>query len=352
VRKARTESLQAAAEKALRSCLETIPFLQLSGLGPPSDKSGPGPELIAKVTSPDGERTLVAELRPNGYPRAARDAVNQLLRYRDQFPGAYLIFIAPYITPQTTEFCQREGVGTLDLAGNCLLSFGRVYVRQEGRPNPFADRRDLRSLYSPKAARVLRVLLVAATRSWKVEDLSKEAQVSIGQVSKVKKLLADREWISSKRGGFKLTQPEELLSEWAENYDFRKNEVQDFYSLKTPTEIESDLDKACRDQGISHALTAFSGTARLAPAIRYQRAVAYVQEIDRIAPLLSLKPVPSGANVTLLTPYDAGVFYGAQEIEGVRIASPVQIYLDLLSFKGRGEEAASTLLEEVIRPSW
>ncbi len=55
------------------------------------------------------------------------------------------------------------------------------------------------------------VLLVDATRSWKVEDLSKEAKVSIGQVSKVKKLLAERERISSKRGGFRLAQPEVTL---------------------------------------------------------------------------------------------------------------------------------------------
>ena len=67
---------------------------------------------------------------------------------------------------------------------------------------------------------------------------------------------------------------------------------------------------------------------------------------------MNLEPVPSGANVTLLTPYEAGVFYGVQEIGGVRVASAVQVYLDLIGFKGRGEEAASTLLEEVIRPSW
>jgi hypothetical protein len=56
--------------------------------------------------------------------------------------------------------------------------------------------------------------------------------------------------------------------------------------------------------------------------------------------------------VTLLEPYDAGVFYGAKEIDGVCVASPVQVYLDLRGFRGRGEEAAVKLLDEVIRPQW
>ena len=44
-----------------------------------------------------------------------------------------------------------------------------------------------------------------------------------------------------------------------------KNEVQDFYSMKNPAEVESDLARVCSNQGISYALTAFSGAARLAP---------------------------------------------------------------------------------------
>ena len=48
----------------------------------------------------------------------------------------------------------------------------------------------------------------------------------------------------------------------------------------------------------------------------------------------------------------AGVYYGAKDIDGVRVVSPVQVYLDLRGFRGRGEEAAVKLLDEVIRPRW
>ena len=38
--------------------------------------------------------------------------------------------------------------------------------------------------------------------------------------------------------------------------------------------------------------------------------------------------------------------------EWVQVAFPVQVYLDVRNFRGRGEEAAQVLLDHVIRPTW
>jgi len=108
-----------------------------------------------------------------------------------------------------------------------------------------------------------------------------------------------------------------------------------------------------RDGKIQYALTGFSAAARLAPMVRYQRVTAYVNEDPGdLVKTLGLKEVSSGANVTLLSPYDEGVFYGAADINGIRIVSSVQAYLDLIGYRGRGEEAATFLLEQVIQHRW
>jgi len=100
-------------------------------------------------------------------------------------------------------------------------------------------------------------------------------------------------------------------------------------------------------------LTGFSGAARFAPAVRYQRVYAYVEGGEKDIPsLMDLKAVTSGANVILLAPYDKGVFYGACEIDGVQVVNPIQNYLDLKGIKGRGEEAANALFEKEILPQW
>ena len=186
-----------------------------------------------------------------------------------------------------------------------------------------------------------------------MQQLSVEAAVSLGQVANIKKLLADREWIESSGKGFTLNEPEKLLTEWAENYSYRKNTIREFYTLKSLGEIEAEIATVCTENKINYALTGFSGAARIAPFVKYQRAMAYADSrIDEILSLLNLKKVATGANVQLLTPYDEGVFYGAKEIDTVRTVSPVQLYLDLINMKGRGEEAAHEIFGKAIKPTW
>ncbi len=110
----------------------------------------------------------------------------------------------------------------------------------------------------------------------------------------------------------------------------------------------------CDEFGLSYALSGLSAAWRLAPHVRYQRAMAYVpSRMDEVAHRVGLTPVTTGPNATLLVPYDEGLLAHSQVVGGVRITSPVQTYLvDLCGFRGRGAEAAEVLLREVIKPTW
>ncbi len=97
----------------------------------------------------------------------------------------------------------------------------------------------------------------------------------------------------------------------------------------------------------------FSGARKVAPFVRFLRFFAYVDgNTDEIADALQFKKVESGANVSLINPYDEGVFYGLQNINGVNVVSDIQLYLDLKSYKGRGEEAAQAVFEQRIKTTW
>jgi len=348
IMKNRLSNIEATAQNTLRGVLEKIPFLKIVSIDRELDEV----DFLVNLALNNKKQVLIVEVKNNGQPRMARDAVNQLIRYRDSYPNAYSVFMAPYISPQAAEICLQDGVGYIDYAGNCYLSFGQVYIEQTGRPNPFKTRRDVTSLFSPKASRVLRVLMNNPGKTWKTQELANEAGVSLGQIANVKKLLLDREWITM-QDGFSLTEPWRVLEEWVNAYTYRKNQVRNFYSLKSIPEIEADLKRICSEKGIVYALTGFSGAARFAPAVRYSRAMAYVYNMpEDMVSMLNLKGVESGANVMVLGPYDEGVFYGTQVIDDIRIVSPLQIYLDLKGYKGRGEEAAEVLLRDVIKPKW
>lgn len=91
----------------------------------------------------------------------------------------------------------------------------------------------------------------------------------------------------------------------------------------------------------------------MAPFMRSKRVFVYIEKnIEAVARELDLKTVSSGANVVFLEPYDEGVFYGCQKINGENIVSDIQLYLDLRSYKERGEEAADFILNERLRKQW
>jgi len=341
-----------AAERALRSCLNTIPFLRVRRIERNSSGDGARPDFVVRLELARGaEQNLLIEYKSSGEPRLARGAVNQLVRSSNG-DDTYGIFMAPYISPKAAEICTASNIGYIDLVGNCRLAFDNIYIERQGQANPSRTKRKLRSLYSKKTTRVLRVLLSNPNKPWRLKALAGESRVSLGQVSNVKELLLDREWAASSREGLRLTDPETLLQEWAENYEFSKNTPQSFYTLMSVSELETALAKVCDEDNIEFALTSFSAAVRYAPAVRYRRAYAFVDSPERLAPSLDIKTVDSGANLILLTPYDDGVFYDSRDYQDIRVVSPVQAYLDVRASRERGEEAAEALLDQTLRPSW
>jgi hypothetical protein len=87
--------------------------------------------------------------------------------------------------------------------------------------------------------------------------------------------------------------------------------------------------------------------------VRASRVSSYVAgDVPRMLKALGFKRVASGANVTLIEPGDAGVFYGSRTFDNIVIVSAVQAYLDLKRQGGRGDEAADAILCEIIRKQW
>lgn len=301
---------------------------------------------------------LIVETRGNGQPRYVREAVAHLLMKSGQSRGnAYPIFAAPFISESSAEICRQVGAGYIDLAGNCRLAFGGVYVERMGRPNRFLTRRSLRSLYRSRSSRVLRTLLFDPRLNWKLTDLSVASGVSIGQVFNVKTALIDREWAVFDKGGLRLTQPENVLRDWGDQYAYDRNLSFDFYSAADPRETESRLARYLSQKGFRYAFTSFSAHALLIPEADYSRVSAYIDtdmdtDVARTAKDLSLKPVLKGASVTLLMPHDDGVFFGAREKEEITVVSPIQAYLDVKSSGDEGMAAAEDLFRRVLQKEW
>jgi len=327
--------------------LDEIPFLERRRTIKEPYLGGKGPDLLFEIAVGDRRFSIIVEVKSVGEPRQLRSAIQQLREYLAQTKDGYGVVAANFITDDAGRLCRDNGLGYMDLAGNCFLNFDQVYIEQKNYPNPLVEKRQVRSLFTPRSSRILRVMLVNPMRSWQVQELASEADVSLGQAHKVKERLLDLEYAREEERRVLLSRPRDLLGKWAENYTFRRNKVYDYFGFAEPKEIERKLAEYCDRLQTRYALTLFSGAAPVAPYTRYTRGFAYVSGgIGELASALELREVSSGPNFSILEPYDEGVFYGSRSIEGLTVASDVQLYLDLAGYKGRGEEAAAFLLEE------
>ena len=346
-------TLASQIKDRLQDVLGEVPFARFKGRKRGARVRGSETDLALDVTVGSEPWRLLLEIRRSGEPRIIRLAGQQLRTLLPEEKKAYGVVGAPYISPRTGEICKAAGIGFVDLAGNCRLAFGQVFIERQGFPNPNLEGRLLRNLFTPKASRVLRVLLEDAKQAWQVQEMARQARVSLGLAFKVKQRLLDLEYAKEEDKRLRLIKPEELLRQWAANYSYLKSSALDCFAIGEAPALEETLAAYCRQQKITYAFALFSGAARVAPFARYSRGFAYaVCDAPKLAWELGWKPVPSGANFMILTPFDEGLLYGARQVNGDVVVSDVQLYLDLVSYKGRGEEAAAFVLEQRLRSRW
>ena len=341
------------AIKSLKSILSEVSFVEVTELKAKVKINNRCIDFLLNARISKKPVTFIVEVKSLGEPRLIRMAVEQIKSYLKDFENAYGIVVAPYLSESSKQICMEARIGCIDFAGNAYLSFEKFFIDRSGISNPFTSNRTIKSIFSPKSSRVLRVLLNNPAKKWFVEDMSKEAGISIGLVSKVKKTLLMQEWIKEENKKFYLITPEDILKKWVNGYSYKKNIIFSFYSGLSVDQFETEIKKECLENKWQYGLGLFSGARKLIPFVRFLRFFVYIDgDINKVVNALKLKKVESGANVTLLQPYDQGVFYGFQNIKGINVVSDIQLYLDLKTYKGRGEDAAQAIFEQRIKPSW
>lgn len=354
-----TESeLETMAQERLRAVLGDVPFVTLAA--PESETAIPARADFTVALEAAGARwTLVCEVKRLGQPRQVREAVYKL-RHRliaMRSPTVYGVFIAPFLSEESIAVLREESFGYLDLAGNCFLSFGSVFIERRGAPNPSVRRRALRELFAPKASHVLRVLLKDPSRSWRVTDLAESAGVSLGQASNVRRALLDREWAHADPSGLRLRNPSAVLDAWRGEYKAPVLYETQYYTLLHGAPLESAIRAAFAVPAIDRhlLLSSFSAARWLGAFARVPGHFFYADAQGEAAlkTALRLESVPSGANIFVSRPKDGGVFIDRrQPAEGLWSTSPVQTYLDLAIAGDRGQEAADHLRRETLDAAW
>ncbi len=347
---------EAPAFEALRGLLEKIPIIQVEGIDAEAASGDWKPDLIARLLVDGRPHLLICDYKSNGQPRYARSALLELRNYvAHQAAQATPVFIAPYISPAVRQLCEEKGVGFLDLEGNARIAFGGVFIERVVTGKPVAEQRELKSLFRPKSAQVLRAMLREPGRAWRVTELSEFSGVSLGHVSNVRTGLIDREWARASDDGLILSAPDALLDAWRDSYTAPPGERLRFYTPLHGSALEDAARSALRadDAPGRAAFASFSAAQWLSPYGRAGTQYFFADDagLRKLQAALKLTPTWKGENVVVTVPKDLGLLVDTVEpAPGAVCTSPIQTYLDLSIAGERGAEAAEHLRQE--RLSW
>jgi hypothetical protein len=314
--------------------------------------AGQTADLMVKFRVADREHVLVVETSSLGHPRQIRAAVTRLVEVRRDLPGAYPVAAAVYIGPQSARILKSHNLGYVDLSGNCYLALENVLIEKEGKRNVSPSTRPLRSLFAPRATRVVRVLLVEPARAWRLEELARAVQVSLGHAHNVVKRLEELAWVErDETQKIRLAKPADLLESWCESYTYRANEISSYAAPERVTRtFMSEIARVATREGRRYAFTLNAGVSLVAPSLRVPTVHCYLEgDPSPLATALGLRPTAEADGaVHFLAPYDTGVFNGALEKGGLKVVCLPQLYADLVHHGRRGREQAEHLRREAM----
>ena len=343
-----TRTVSASAAQLLSRALYTlreIPNLKVREIVSGSKHLDHGLDLCVELRSGQKKFKVAIDAKSAGEPAVLRRSALWLKNQLARTNYHYGIIVAPYISAEGATVCRDIGIGFIDLSGNCLLHLDGLYVERTGFSNKFRKPREIQSLFSPKSSRVIRCLLSDPKRAWTLKGLSSETGVSIGLIHRLAVALEDNLFAEKKLARLQLEDPAHLLEVWREEYRRRPRKWARYVvRIGAVEECVTKLKMAAIQNRVRYALSGPSGASLISAYLNPSLVHVYVDGLkSEFLEELNANPVTSEGNFLVRVAEQENEFIGAREVNGLCVVSDLQLYLDLWSMGGRGQEAAEDL---------
>ena len=196
-------------------------------------------------------------------------------------------------------------------------------------------------------------------REWfSVKEIAQQAQVSPATTSQVLTELEKFDWVVSRgRGPAKerhLQEPGALLDAWVNQLAaMRPLSMRRYFVPSTRADgLVETVAETCTAGKAEYAITHEAAGQRYAP---FLSSVSQVRcrllaglEADQVLDALDARLVDHGANLAVIDVKSPGELLFRELVNGIWLASAVQVYLDLIRSEGRAREMAKHLRRERI----
>ena len=344
--------------------LQELPEVQaeFSGIDQPG---GPDRRHDALVDLRAGGKavTLLIQVKKTVYPRDVRQVLWHLREFArgwlEPVEGRQEVFflVAQSISPGAKELLRNERVGYYDSGGSLFLPAGNIYLHVD-KPPPKSLSRAIRSVFLGRRAQVVHAVLTWNREWFGVKEIANQARVSPATASQVLTELEKFDWVVSRgRGPGKerhLQEPGALLDAWVNQLTvMRPPSMRRYFVPSTRAEgLVEKFAEVCAASKAEYAITHEAAGQRYAP---FLSSVSQVrcrllagQAADGVLGALNARFVDQGANLAVIEAKSPGELMFREFVNGIWLASAVQVYLDLMRSEGRAKEMATHLRQERI----
>ena len=316
-------------------------------------------DAIARLSISGQSIRLVIEVKREVFPRDVRETIWQLRNYLAHVEDGSIetlpFLVAHSISSGAREVLQEEGIGYYDFGGTLFLPSRAAYIFIE-RPPPRKARKIFTSIFEGQRARVVRAVFDKAPNWLSVKDLASELDVSPATTSATLSEMERRDWVEAEGLGpsklRRLSNGRMLLDEWSEyTADQPPPKMKRYYvSVASAEGLMRKLDAACRDAQVRYAVTGEAAAQLYAP---YLSNVAQVRcrltpgrHGEEMLADMDARSVSEGWNLGVIDVRSAADIDVGVRCDGIALAPPIQVYLDLLQGTGRSKEMAAHLRAE------
>lgn len=321
----------------------------------------PAPPIDALLEIRDGSgsrATLIVEAKRVAEGRDVPSMRAQVDSLAQWIPDAQGLIAARYLSGPVRAKLTEAGLSYVDATGNMRVEVSRpgLYLADRG-----ADRDPWRGPGRPRgtlkgepAARIVRTI-ADFTGTWKMRELAEVSKASTGATYRVIEFL-EREGMASRDDDGRVSVPDwaQVLRRWSDDYGFvRTNQVTRWIA---PRGLPALLDRlASTGESTRYAISGTIAAAEWAAYAPARLAMIYTDEPQKAASEWDLRPAEAGANVILAEPEFEVVYERSlTNANGVVVAAPTQVVVDLMTGPGRNPNEAEELLEWMKRneQSW
>lgn len=261
--------------------------------------------------------------------------------------------------------CRDVGVSCLDIHGRGrVVGPGFVYLVSPGSSEIASAAKDAEesvrsssevppdsrraSPFAPKASRIARALLSDPSKEWRLSELADDVGVDPGNAHRVLAALVEMGLIERDHNHYLVGDPGSLLEAWADHARRPRERIR--------IGVRDNLELVVRNVvGLAEGEAVVSGefaAEKLAPHLPSRRAVVHCVSVEGWGVIESSSSAEvaaaPGAAYLECDFADAGVAQFSQQVDGLPLAHPAQIYVDLAQERGRARGAAEHLRSEVL----